>query len=361
VAGTWRLIDTGLASADRNIAQTRALLEARDADEIPSTLRFLRYTPSALLGCSQSAAQELDLAYCGSESIAIQRRLTGGSAWYTDERQLGWELYLHRREIGPVAMQTVSKRMGHAAATALAALGIDSRCRAQGEIEIDGLTLCMLAHAAEGGAVLLQALLLIDPDVERMLRTLRMPGSLHGEYTDRAPAGARAARLRLTGLRDRLARQPDVGLVRRNLVEAFESEFDAEFRDGELSLTEHARYQNALREIETAGWIDLNARPASDMPLLEGAYKFSGGVLGVALKYETSTRTIREVWFSGDLGVTPRRTVPDLEAALRGVPIKRLGRQVESFFASRPVVLGALEPRDFVAAVTLAAGQPLDA
>jgi lipoate-protein ligase A len=97
------------------------------------------------------------------------------------------------------------------------------------------------------------------------------------------------------------------------------------------------------------------------MPLLESVYRFAGGSLRVALKYETSTRTIRQISFSGDLVVTPRRALADLEAALRDVPMKRLARHVESFFASRPAFVSALEPRDFVAAVTLATGQPLDA
>src|SRR5688572_19366687 len=96
---TWRLLDTGLASAGRNIALNRALLEARNADEIGSTLRFVRYAPCALLASGHSAAQELDTSACAADSLAVQRRITGGAAWYADERQLGWELYLHRRDV----------------------------------------------------------------------------------------------------------------------------------------------------------------------------------------------------------------------------------------------------------------------
>jgi len=42
---TWRLIDTGLRAAAQNIALDRALLEAREAEEITSTLRFARKPP----------------------------------------------------------------------------------------------------------------------------------------------------------------------------------------------------------------------------------------------------------------------------------------------------------------------------
>jgi lipoate-protein ligase A len=185
----------------------------------------------------------------------------------------------------------------------------------------------------------------IDPDAERMLRALRIP----------EPAG------RMASLKEALGRQPDAALVKRNLAEAFESEFDVEFREGDLSLTEHARYQDALREIDTRGWIDLVSRPASDMPLRKALRVVRGGTLRAALKYETSRRTIRQVWFSGEAALAPRRMLADLEAALRDVPVSRLARHVETFFATRPAPGGCVEPQDVVAVVRLAVGEPLAA
>ncbi len=46
MAEMWRVIDTGLRAVAQNIALDRALLEARRAEEIPSTLRFCRFAPS---------------------------------------------------------------------------------------------------------------------------------------------------------------------------------------------------------------------------------------------------------------------------------------------------------------------------
>jgi lipoate-protein ligase A len=342
---TWRLLDTGLASAAHNIALSRALLEAREADEIPSTLRFLRFAPAVLLGAAQSALQEVDAVWCAEQRIAVQRRITGGRTVYADERELGWELYLHRRDVGDTAMQAIAKRTTHAAATALAALGVDARYRARDEIEIDGCAVAVIVRAAEGGALLFQCVVHMDPDPERRLRALRIP----------EPSG------RIWSVKDALGRQPDAALVKRNLAEAFESEFDVEFREGDLSLTEHARYENALREIDTRGWIELVSRPASDMPLLQAVRAVRSGVLRAALKYEVSARTIRQVWFSGDVSLAPRRALADLEAALRDVPMSSLARQVEAFFAAHPVSGGSVEPQDFVAVVRLAVGEPLAA
>ena len=263
-------------------------------------------------------------------------------------------------------MDALAKRAGHAAATALAALGMDARYRARDEIEVDGRVLCMLAHAAEGHGVLLQALLLLDPDLQRTACALRVPASAGPEKTD-VPQSDEIERAmtalgsRMVGIKAILGRSPDVRLIRRNLTEAFESEFDVEFREGDLNLTEHDRYLRALDGIESRGWIELVSRPATGVPILEATHRVRGGNLRAALKYEISTRTVRQVWFSGDLALKPRRSLSDLENALRDLPLHRVEQQVASFFAGRAIDRGTVQPADFVAAVRRAAGEPLAA
>jgi lipoate---protein ligase len=349
----WRMIDTGLRPAAQNIALNRALLEARQAEEIPSTLRFLRFAPSALLGYHQSAEQELDLDYCGANNITIQRRITGGGAIYFDETQLGWELYLHRRELGTSDMQAIAKRICHAAAAAISALGVDARYRPRNDIEVDGKKISGTGGAFDGDALLYQGTLLIDFDVGKMLRVLRIPAE---KLSDKAIASARE---RVASLKDLLGRRPDLALIRRNLTEAFESEFDVEFQESDLTLTEHRRYQTALAEIDTDDWIHLVRRPASDMPLYEAAQKFAGGVLRASLTYDRLTHRIKQVWFTGDIFVSPRRTVADLEAALHDTSVERFEHNVRVFFAGRQTDMLALTPDDFIAVIRLAVKQPI--
>ena len=349
----WRVIDTGLRPAAQNIALNRALLEAREADEIPSTLRFLRFAPSALLGYHQSAEQELNLDYCRANGITVQRRITGGGAIYFDETQMGWELYLHQRDVGTRDMQAISRRICHAAATAISALGVDARYRPRNDIEVDGRKISGTGGAFDGNALLYQGTLLIDFDIEKMLRVLRIPAE---KLSDKAIASARD---RVANLKDLLGRPPDAAKVRQYLTEAFESEFGSEFREGDLTLSEHKRYQAALAEIDTLDWVNLVARPRADMPILEAAQKFAGGVLRAAVTYDAVSRLIRQVWFTGDIFANPRRTIADLEAALRDLPIDRLEQRTLGFFASRQVDLLGLTPADFVTVIRLAVGQSL--
>lgn len=117
--------------------------------------------------------------------------------------------------------------------------------------------------------------------------------------------------------------------------------------------------QVALAEIDTPDWIDLVRRPASDMPLFESVQKFGGGLLRASLTYDRLTHRIKQVWFSGDISVSPRRTIVDLEAALRDTSVERLERNVRVFFSGREVGMLTLTPDDFIAVIRLAVKQPI--
>jgi lipoate-protein ligase A len=222
---TWRWIDTGVRRPAENLALNRALLEARQAREIPSTLRFLRFTPAALIGHHQDPARELDLAYCASRGIAVQRRLTGGGAIYMDENVLGWELYLETREVGTPEMAAISRRVCTAAAEAIGALGASAQYRAPADIVVAGRKISGTGGALDGDALLYQGTLLLDFDVELMLRAL----------------AATAPRV-----------TPEAAFVA-----AFAREFGVRIDRGELGEPELARYRAALAEIDDPAWVGL--------------------------------------------------------------------------------------------------------
>lgn len=349
----WRAIDTGLRSAAQNIALSRALLEARQADEIPSTLRFMRYTASALLASRDSPAQEFDAGYCESAGIALQRRITDGDAVCCDKRQLGWELLLHRQDVGAADMAAIAKRIGHAAATAISALGADARYRPRHDIEIDGRVVACGGGAHDGSALLYQGIVLLEYDAAKMRRALRMPATpwLAGEQ--------RAAHERMIGLKTVLGAGADSVRLKSNMTAAFESEFAVEFQDGDLSLTEHVRYRRALAEVETPGWVNLVQQATGDQPLCVAAHQTAGGLLHASVIYDRAASRIRRVRFSDDLDIRPWRTLPDLEAALRDTAVDRLAHNVRAFFAGRKIMMPAAAPEDFVAVVQRALALPI--
>ncbi len=346
----WRLVDTGLRPAAQNIALDRALLEARRADEIPSTLRFARFPRCALVGCQQAVEQELDPDYCGSAGIAVQRRVTAGDLMCLDPAQLMWELVLHRRDVGDSDLQSIARRLNHAAAAGVSALGVDARYRPRGEIEVDGRSICLGAGVLDDAALLYQGMLLLDGDPAELARASRLARGAPGSARDRQAS-----------LKDLLGRGPDAVLVKRYLAEAFESEFEIEFSEGELTLSEHARFKQALREIDHPDWVQMVSRPAAALPVLAARQPVPGGVLLATVAYDAPARTIRHAWFGGDVVVRPRRALADLEAALAGTPANRVAQKIERFFAGSGANAAPLEPADFVRAVQRAIGRLLPA
>lgn len=347
----WRLLDTGLRRAAENIALNRALLEARAAGEAISTLRFLRFEPCALLGYHQSAEQELNLDYCRTHGITVQRRITGGGAIYFDQTQIGWELYLHKAELGTADMQAITRRICEAAANGISSLGVEAEFRPRNDIEVGGKKVSGTGGAFDGDALMFQGTLLVEFDVEKMLRILRIPAE---KLSDKAIASARE---RVANLADLLGSAPDLNVVKQALAEGFAEAFGVTFRENGLNAAETGRYREALAEIDHPEWVDMVAKPESDMPILEASRKFPGGLLRVRVAYDRRLERVKQVWFTGDVFITPRRRVADLEAALRDVSAGRVGGIVEDFFARNPADMLGLVPADFVTVLFLALAQ----
>lgn len=350
-ANQWRIIDTGLRSATDNMVLNRTLLEGHQAGITPHTLRFLRFTPSALLGFHQSAEQELNLDYCRAHDIEIQRRITGGGAIYFDQTQLGWELYLNKQALGSADMGDIARRVCEAAAQAISRLGVEARYRPRNDIEVDGRKISGTGGAFDGDSILYQGTLLLDFDVEKMLRVLKIPAE---KLSDKAISSARE---RVVNLGELLGKVPAIENMQSHFINAFASAFGVDFyRADGLNDAEQALYERLYPELACDEWIYQHNQPASDTPTLEGLYKSSGGLLRVSLMVDDFKRRIKQVWITGDVFVQPKRLIVDLESALRDSAIDDLHRNVETFFANRHADMLMLTPADFVAAIEQALG-----
>jgi lipoate-protein ligase A len=350
---TWRVIDTGLRAAAQNIALDRALLEARHAEEITSTLRFYRCMPAVLLASRHCAVHEAELDFCSKSGIAIQRRLSGGHAAYCDGAQLGWALYLHQRDIRTKDMRAIARRICHAIASAVDALHIDARYRAPDEIATSGRRIGAGGGVFNGNALLYQGLLYFDLDVETALGALRTPGPALANHA------VETARVRIADLKIICGQAPAFAFVKDRVIAALENEFAMEFQESDLSLTEHARYQNALAEIDTPGWVDLVQRPASDVATAIASHPHAGGALHASLLYDHARRRIKQLWFTGNGCSPPTATLLDLEAHLSDTAVDRIERNINLFFSEHGVASPAATPADFIAVLRRALQLPL--
>lgn len=338
----WRLLDTGTQAAANNIALNRALLEARQTHQAPNTLRFLGFEPCALLGFHQSAAQELNVDYCLAHGISIQRRITGGGAIYFDTTQLGWELYLDKQQLGTADMAAISRRICEAVALGISTLGVAASFRPRNDIEVDGRKISGTGGAFDGDALMYQGTLLISFDVEKMLRVLNIPAE---KLSDKAIASARE---RVTNLESLMGYVPERQIVMQAIQNAIATEFNITFAVGELNQVERDLYTDALQEIDHPDWIGMIDLPATDRPTLTAVQKFTGGLLRVNVAYDQVQQRLKQIWFSGDVFISPRRTLVDLEAALRDAHIDNLNHIVHEFFEQRNVDMLTLTPQDII-------------
>ncbi len=341
----WRLMDTGVRPAAENMALDRALLESCQAGAV-NTLRFLRFEPSALIGFHQSASQELDLEYCRREGIAISRRITGGGALYCDQGQIGWELFVGRRTFATADMLAIARQVCGIAVEGLRSVGVDAAFRPRNDIEVAGRKIGGTGGAFDGDALLYQGTVLIDFDVERMLRVLRIPQE---KLSDKAIASARE---RITTLRALLGEDtPSPATVQAAFVEACARGLGVTFEAGDLSASERGLYEQYKAEMARDDWVFETDRPRLEVATASAVRKTAGGLVRVMATVDTARARLKQIFITGDFFIDPRRAIVDLEAALRDVALERVDATIERFFAGRTVEMLLLTPGDLAGVV----------
>lgn len=343
----FRVIDTGLRDARRQIAFDQALIDAHRAGEIPDTIRFLRFPPSALIGRHQALSRELKLDYCRARGIGTARRITGGGALYFDEGQLGWELVFHRSTLGIATLADLAREICEAAAAGLSTLGVDARYRARNDIEIDGRKVGGTGGFFEGDTLFYQGTVLIDLNPDDMIAALNVP------QAKLAKRALDSAAQRVVTLKEALGTAPAIARVQEALLQGFATRLAIRPERGDITTAEERRAARCHdEEIGTDEFVSEIDDPDRESGALAGSHTGPGGTITAYLRLDGPAQDrIREVLFTGDFFVAPPRTVLDLEAALRNVPFAESEEAVHAFFARTPVGLLSVTPADFAAAL----------
>ncbi len=339
----WRLLDTGPAPAAWNLALDSVLLRLRAEGAIPDTLHFLQYEhASVLVGRHQTVEREVRTAYCHERGIEINRRLTGGGAIYIDKSQLGWEIVVSRRSLGPHStMADLTGIICDAAVTGLKRLGLDAGFRPRNDIEVNGRKISGTGGAWEGDAILFQGTLLIDYDPEAMIRALMIPVEKLSRH------GIDSARERVTSLANELGAEPDIVEIKASLAEGFAQAFKVDLVPGSLTEKECALTEASLKYYGSAKWIEDVAEPVDEHRIFDSFHHGEGGLIRTSASLDLHHRRLKSVIFSGDFFVTPQRTVLDLEANLKDCPFEEADARMQQFFnEARPDMLG-LSDTDF--------------
>ena len=350
----FRVIDTGVRDGRSQIALDQALIDLHREGRIPDSVRFLRFEPSALVGRHQAVAHELKLDYCRANGVGIVRRVTGGGAIYLDPGQIGWELVLSRKRMPMPSLADYTRAICEAAAFGLSkAFGIEARYRPRNDIEVGGKKVSGTGGFFDGDTLFYQGTVLVDVDAARMMSCLNVPeAKLKKRDLDKAESRVTTLKALLGG------RAPDVDAVQQAILLGFSEKLGINPEWGSISHEEIAvADRNFSEEIGTDEFVYSIDDPRG-ADVLEGSHTGPGGTVSAYLRLEGvgASRRVREALVTGDFFITPPRLVYDLEASLRGVPMKQIGDAVMAFFAQRKPDMLSVSPADFRAALESAAG-----
>lgn len=344
----WRLLDTGVRSAAENTALDEAILEARGRGLVPDTLRFLQFSPRAVLvGYHQSVAQEVRADFCLRQGIQVNRRLTGGGAIFFDESQLGWEVVAATgNPIFPQKRTLLFQLMAEAVVAGLRRLGLDASFRPRNDIEVAGRKISGMGGTEGEGAFLFQGTLLLDFDVDTMLRALRVPVE---KLVDKE---VRSLRERVTWVRQELGHLPPLSEVKAALRQGFQEVLGVSFQEAPLAAEEERLSAERTPYYASDEWVQEVQAPDS-VEVLRSIYKAKGGLIRVALIVDGGMNRIRAAIITGDFFAYPRRAILDLEAALKDAPAEAeaVAEVVEGFFHRGAVYIPGVEAADLCRAL----------
>jgi len=341
-----------------NIAFDAAIIEERQANRVPDTIRFLRFPPTALIGRHQDLSREINKDYCRANGVGVVRRITGGGAIYLDEGQLGWELVFNRASLGIAALPDLAEAICNAAALGFKELGVDAKFRPRNDIEVDGRKISGTGGFFDGDVLIYQGTVLVDMNSQQMVNALNIPES------KLAKRELDSAAQRVVTLKELLGEDlPDMETIKAALVKGFTEGLGISAESGEITENEEGlanRY--FIEEIGTDEFVAEIDNPGEDNETLAGSHTGPGGTIDAFVKLEGPTkRVLQRVLISGDFFVTPPRIVFDLEAHLAGTRLDEVGAAIDAFFAENDIDMLSVAPGDFKAAIASAVGEGADA
>ncbi len=309
----WRLIADDGVSASFGLAVDECLAHRLGTGTSQPTLRLYTYrSHCALVGRFQNIDNEINLAYCEANGIALNRRPTGGGAIIMGKDQLGIALcipgqeedsYRHAREL----MVTFSAGI----ISGLETLGIRATFWGKNDVEINHRKVAGLGvYRAPEGGLLFHASVLVDLDIALMLHVLKTPFE---KITDKAIATVAD---RVTTLRRETASPVALDEVRASITAGYRRAFGVSLAPGNFMPDE----QEAIDALEhskylTPDWV--NQTTAIPDTFGSAKVKTPAGLLDV--RATLAGNTIKAMFIGGDF-FAAEGAVADLEARLRWHP-----------------------------------------
>jgi lipoate-protein ligase A len=214
----------------KNIALDEAIFREVKAGGSPPTFRFYRNANAVILGCFQSADEEVDLEYARANDIKVVKRITGGGAVYHDMGNLNYSIIT--KDVFGIGLdvQKLFSTMMDGAVCAFENIGIDAEAGRLNDVSVNGKKILGAAATIDSGALLFHAAVLVEVDLERLASVLKVPGI---KLKDK---GISTILERVANVKDVSGR--NVSDVRRALLDGYADSMEFEYEEGKLTDSE---------------------------------------------------------------------------------------------------------------------------
>ncbi|MCE5329231.1 DUF116 domain-containing protein [bacterium] len=346
--GIFRVIDTGELTAAENMALDSIILELREENLIPDTIRFLSFKPhSALVGQFQSVEKEIRGSFCRQNGIDINRRVTGGGGLYWDTKDVGWEIFALRSGIFKTKnIESFYKIFCSAVSDGINCFGINSNFRPRNDIEVDGKKISGSGGTSIKEAFMFQGTLLVDLNIDMMLRALRIPVEKL-RYKE-----VNSLKERVTWLSRELGYCPSREEIIKKILEGFANSLGINYYRGELTDIERQMLIKKLPYFKSSSYIN-KIKDKKSYYFLTSFSKSQKKVIKCSVNMDIKRKIIRNLYLSGDFFLYPKRVLNDIESRLKNIPADKdiFKKEIHDFFRNYPVQINGISEDDLSDAV----------
>ena len=252
---TWRLLSLETKDAFMNMAIDEAILNARVAGQVPNTLRFYRWLPSAVsIGKNQNPENELYLDAVEQLGVDVVRRISGGGTVYHDfEGEVTYSVTAKVADLGTENITTVYFKIYEAITDALRLLGIPTDLSGGDakncpNLAVNGKKISGSSQTITRGVVLQHGTILLDVDLPKMFRLLKLKNASCTQAAD-------IAKRKITSIQNELGHRVMPETVVNALAQGFRAILKIQFDPSKLTPSEGELAQKFRQEkYSTKDW-----------------------------------------------------------------------------------------------------------
>jgi lipoate---protein ligase len=245
---TWRLLPLNTHDAFMNMAIDEAILNARIAQQIPNTLRFYRWLPSAVsVGKNQVPENEVYLDACQRLGVDVVRRISGGGAVYHDfEGEVTYSLIANTSDFGAGDITNVYMRIYGAITDALKLFGgpadfSSGDAKNCPNLTVNGKKISGSSQIMTRGVVLQHGTILRSVDLPKMFQLLRLKDASCTQAAD-------IAKRKITSIEAELGHKISPDTIANALAQGFKAIIKIQLEEGELASSERETASKLYKE-----------------------------------------------------------------------------------------------------------------